>query len=437
MLASLKSNDYRETPYWWDDVEAFDIAGGTLPRSVDVAIVGSGYCGLNAALETARAGRTTLVLEAETAGWGCSTRNGGQISTSIKPGTAALAHRFGQEKALAIHREGIEALDWIEDLIARESIGCDFERPGRFHAAHSPSAFDRMVRDAEAARRDTGIPYGVVERGDQHAELGTDLYHGGIVYPRHAVLHPARYHRGLLERVIEAGAVLRENCRVTGILREKSGFRISSPLGTVQARDVIVATNGYTGSPFHWLKRRIVPIGSYIIATEELPDGLADRLFPTRRIVSDSRRVVYYYRLSPDRRRVVFGGRVSADETDPAVSGPRLHSDLCRIFPDLTGIRIARSWCGTVAYSFDELAHTGIHDGVHYAMAFCGSGVSMASYLGMRVGRRVAGLDRAQTAFDDLPFPTRPLYTGQPWFLPAIVAWYRWRDDVEVSRAAA
>jgi len=212
---------------------------------------------------------------------------------------------------------------------------------------------------------------------------------------------------------------------------------VQTPRGVVRARDVVIATNGYTGTATPWQRRRVIPIGSYIIATEPLEAEVMDRLFPTDRIASDTCKVVYYYRPSPDRTRILFGGRVSAGETDTLISGPRLHHDMCRIFPELSQTRISHSWMGTVAYTFDELAHTGTHDGIHYAMGYCGSGVSMASYLGMRIGQRVLGLAEGQTAFDDLPFPTRPFYTGRPWFLPAAVAWYRWNDARQRDRAMA
>jgi glycine/D-amino acid oxidase-like deaminating enzyme len=172
----------------------------------------------------------------------------------------------------------------------------------------------------------------------------------------------------------------------------------------------------------------VIPIGSYIIATEELPKELVDRLFPTSQIVSDTRKVVYYYRLSPDRRRILFGGRVSHAETDPRVSGPLLHAELVRLFPELRGTKISHSWMGFVAYTFDTLAHAGSQDGLHYAMGYCGSGVSMASYLGMRTGQKVLGLEQGRTGFDGVRFQTRPLYHGRPWFLAASVAYYRWLD---------
>ena len=153
-----------------------------------------------------------------------------------------------------------------------------------------------------------------------------------------------------------------------------------------------------------------------------------DRLFPTDRMVTDTRKVVYYYRASPDRTRILFGGRVSWNETDPLKSAPPLHAELVRLFPELAGVRVTHSWMGFVAYTFDQLMHTGTHDGVHYAAGYCGSGVGIASYLGMKLGLKVLGRPEGRTAFDDLPFPTRPYYTGYPWFLAAAISYYRWLD---------
>ncbi len=422
-------------PCWWDDVPAPTGLSTEPPQRVEVAIVGSGYTGLNAALVTASAGRDTVVLDAEQAGWGCSTRNGGQISTSIKPDLETLSRRHGPDRARAVLQEGRTALDWIEELVRARGIDCDFRRPGRFHAAHTPEAYDTLVERVRAERVAGGEAH-LVPRAEQRSELGTDAYHGGIVFPRHASLHPAKYHAGLLASATAAGARVVPHCPVLSIERSGRDFVLATPRGRVVARDVIVATNGYTGQLVPWLARRVIPIGSYIIATEPLPTETVQRLFPTGRIASDTCRVVYYYRASPDGRRVVFGGRVSAAETDPRVSAPRLRAAMTRIFPELADAAISHSWMGTVAYSFDTLAHCGVHDGIHYATGYCGSGVSMASYLGMRTGQKVLGLAEGRTAFDDLPFPTRPLYAGRPWFLPAMVALYRWRDERDWARGA-
>ena len=429
------SQGYKETSYWLEGLSPLTKAVETPPRNVDVAIVGSGYTGLNAALQTSRGGRSTVVLEAGNPGFGCSTKNGGQVSTSIKPSLEKLSAKFGQEKGVAIRREGENALDWIEEFVSSENIDCSFVRSGRYHAAHTPKHYEMITRDAEKLNRSEGVEAFAVPSSEQLKELGSDVYHGGVVFPRHASLDPGKYHRGLLQRAVDSGVDVVGNCAVMDIEKVADGFILKTPKGRVKARDVIVATNGYTTKLTPWLQRRVIPIGSYIIATEKLDPSMVDTLFPTNRIASDTCKVVYYYRTSPDRQRILFGGRVSATETNPMLSGPKLLKDMCRIFPQLEGTKISHSWTGTVAYTFDELAHTGQHNGIYYSMGYCGSGVSMASYLGMRLGQKVLRLAEGKTAFDDLPFPTRPLYTGKPWFLPAVVSWYRFRDRIQYQQS--
>lgn len=432
---SATISDFKQSAVWLDDVDAWPAETAKPPVTVDVMIIGAGYTGLNAALESARGGLSTVVIDAGMPGAGCSTKNGGQISTSVKPSLKALASQFGTEKAKAIRAEGAFALQWIESRIHDEKIECDFNRCGRFHAAHTPAHYQELLDDLDALCEE-GIDVRAVPRAQQHEELGTNAYHGGLVFSQHASLHPAKYHRGLLHRVCEAGAVVIPYCAAVSIERSASGFVVTTEQGITRAAHVIVGTNGYTGSVTPWLRRRAIPIGSYIIATEELTQSQMDRLFPSNRIVSDTCKVVYYYRASSDRKRIVFGGRVSSGEIDHTLSAQRLKVQMCRLFPELQSVAITHSWSGKVAYSFDERAHTGTHDGIHYAMCYCGSGVSMASYLGMRMGQKVLGQEQGVTAFDDLPFPTRPLYTGKPWFLPPVVAWYRLRDRWQTQQHA-
>ncbi len=425
---SLFTADARFDALWRDEVLPPALPDIAPAAQVDVAIVGSGYTGLNAALVTARGGRSTLVFDAEEAGYGCSTRNGGQISTSVKPSYAALARRHGPGRAFAIVKEGQQSLAWMKEFMRKEALDCDFRVVGRFHAAHNEAQFKALVARVEQQPKGLEVEAHVVPRAEQHTEIDTDLYFGGAVYAQHASVHPARYHAALLARVREAGAQVVARCPVTAITRESALFRVTTPRGVTLARDVVIATNGYTGTLTPWLRRRVIPIGSYVIATEPMPVETVARLIPRDRIVSDTRKVVFYYRTSTDRRRIVFGGRVSLDETDPRVSGPLLHADLVAIFPALRDVRISHSWCGTVAYTFDELMHVGTHDGMRYAMGYCGAGVGMASYLGMRVGQQVLGQDDGRTAFDGLPFPTRPFYSGNPWFLAPSIRYFRWRD---------
>lgn len=429
MSAQLFTPERKLTPYWWEATPRPTLAVTPVPESVDVLVIGSGYTGLHAALQVARGGRSTLVVDAEDAGWGCSTRNGGQISTSIKPGYDELSARHGAPAAHAILSEGQRSLSWIGEFIAAENLDCNFGVVGRFHAAHNAQQFAALVQRDSQQPKGLEVDTELVPRSEQHRELGTDIYHGGVVYMRHAALDPGRYHQGLLERVIAAGASVVSRCPVNAIDRDTGRFRVQTARGVITARDVVVATNGYTGKLIPWLRRRVIPIGSYIIATEPLPAAQMARLMPTNRNVSDTRKVVFYYRASPDRRRILFGGRVSSSETDAEVSGPLLHAEMVKIFPELAQTRISHSWCGFVAYTFDELAHIGQLDGMHYAMGYCGSGVGMASYLGMRLGQQVLGLAEGRTALDGLKFQTRPLYSGNPWFLAPSIHYYRWRDS--------
>jgi len=421
-------DDCKLEPYWWDAVPRPALDAAPMPATVDVAIVGSGYTGLHAALQTARGGRHTVVFDGEDAGWGCSTRNGGQISTSIKPTYDVLARRHGPQRAFDILKEGHNSLAWIGEFVAAEAIDCDFAAVGRFHAAHNAAQFEALAHRAAHQPKGLEVDTQVIPRAEQRSEIGSDAYWGGVVYTRHCSVDPARYHRGLLERALAAGAQVVPRCRVTRIEKDGEGFRVVTARGTTRARDVVVATNGYTGALTPWLQRRVIPIGSYMIATEPLPAGLVGRLIPKNRIVSDTRRVVYYYRASPDRQRILFGGRVSHNETDPRVSAPLLHRDMVQIFPELAQTRVTHSWCGFVAYTFDELMHVGRHEGIHYAMGYCGAGVGTASYFGMRIGQQVLGLEEGRTALDGLAFQTRPFYTGKPWFLGASIRYYRWRD---------
>ena len=425
---SLFSADFKPEPYWWEDAPPPADGETALPARADVAVIGSGYTGLHAALQTARAGRDTVVLEAEAAGHGCSSRNGGQVSIGYRPTHAELRRSFGRELADRVHGESFEAFDYLGDFIEREEIDCAWRRVGRFHGAHLPSSYEALAREIENEPKERPVEAYMVPRSEQRNEIGSDIYHGGVVYPQHASLHPGLYHLGLLAKVEATGARVVTRCRVEAVERDGDGFLLRTARGPLRAREVVVATNGYTGPLSPWHRRRVIPIGSYVIATEPIGANLMQVLCPKDRVVSDSRKVVFYYRASPDRTRILFGGRVALQETDPTVSAPRLHAVMRRVFPELAETRISHSWVGFVAYTFDSMPHIGSQDGVHYAMGYCGTGLSLASYCGMRVGQKVLGGREGDTALDNLPFKTRPLYRGDPWFLGPAILYYKIRD---------
>jgi len=431
-IRQLFTDDYKDSPYWWESAPRPDSGIADLPEHVDVAIVGSGYTGLNAAIQTARAGRSTLVLDAQDAGWGCSSRNGGQVSTSFKPSLETLSKIYGPKKSFQILREGHNALNWIGAFIEQEKINCEFERVGRFHGAHNSKQYDELARRCANQPAGLEVEAHMVPRDQQATEIDTDVYHGGIVYSQHASLHPAKYHSELMAIAKRAGVQFATHTRVDNIERDSGGFVVHTSRGKVRARDVAVATSGYTGALTPWHQRRIIPIGSYIIATEAVDESLIDRLLPTNRVYSDTRKLVFYYRASPDRKRIIFGGRVCTHETNPRVSAPLLHAELVRLLPAMATVRISHSWMGFVGYTFDNMPHIGRHEGVYYSMGYCGSGISLASYFGMRLGQKILGTESGETGLDDTSFESRPYYFGKPWFLAPSIFYYRMRDRINL-----
>ena len=423
----LFAQGFKREPYWWEAAPRPTVDETRLP-----ATVGSGYTGLQAAIQTARGGRDTVVVDSEAVGFGCSSRNGGQVSTSIKPSFQELERLHGSQVAHGIREEGIKALDYLDSFINTEGLQCNWRRVGRFHGAYHRRHYDALARDIGKAPKGLEIEAHMVPRSEQYGEIGTDLYHGGVVFPQHASLHPGKYHQGLLDLARAAGVRVVSYCPVNAVTACRNGFLASTDKGIVQARDVIIATNGYTKSLTPWLQRRVIPIGSYMIATQELDPALVSKLCPKARVMSDTRKLVFYYRICPDNRRILFGGRVALKETNPDVSAPRLHKAMCKIFPELQHTQITHSWLGFVAYTFDTLPHFGVTDGLHYAMGYCGSGVSLASYFGRRLGEKVLGREAGKSPLEGVDFRTRPFYFGDPWFLAPSVLAYQLRDRIGI-----
>lgn len=416
------ASDLRYRPWWRDDAGHAVPCEPDLPARTDVVIVGAGYSGLSAALTLAQAGVRVAVFDAGDPGDGASGRNGGMVGDRLNLSWSRLARRYGEVRARALMQEARDAVDYVERLTRDLDIDCAFARTGRFCAAASPAHLRRMQADLAAepeAQRDAVI----IGPEESRLYLDSPLYHGGELIERVGGLHPVRFHQGLLRAASDAGVPVMGRTQVLGIEEDDTGLTVETGLGFVRADRVLICTNGYTGQLEPDLQRRVIPVTSAMIATEEIDADLVARLIPAGRMITDSFHLLHYFRPSPDGRRILLGHR-------PGVLAPKSGSGLARhladrlgrIFPDLEGTAITHCWQGRLAFSFDFLPKIGLVERIGYAMCYGGSGVAMATWLGHKLGQKAAGDLAGRTAFDDLDFPGRFYYRGKPWFVGPAMA---------------
>jgi glycine/D-amino acid oxidase-like deaminating enzyme len=417
------------TPYWWESAPFPATIYSDISPSADVGIVGAGFAGMMAALTLARSGKDVVVFDAMRAGEGASSRNGGICSGNIKFSFSVLIEKYGVEQAKAIMAEGIAARMALIKLIEDENINCGFKMVGRFDGANHVRDFKRMAHETDLLNKHLDFGAFMVPENQQREELGTDFYRGGRVRPDIGGVHPGELYQGLYGRALDAGVRVFDQTEVKDISRSSDGFIISTARGSVKTGDCIVATNGYTDKVTHWLKRRIIPIPSQIIATDTLAPDVMARLMPKLRMVGDTRNLYNYYRPSPDGTRIIFGGRRGAHTDNELKKCANLYQNLVEIFPELEGVRLTHTWWGYTGYTFDFLPHLTLNDGIHYATGFCGSGVVWAPWLGRKAANMILGVDdEAQSTLARTDFPTRAFYNGNPWFMPAVVRWYGLKD---------
>jgi glycine/D-amino acid oxidase-like deaminating enzyme len=428
MANSSLNADFERRSFWQATMPSLpDRSGRPLPESADVVVIGGGYTGINAACELARRGVAVSLLEARTLGYGASTRNGGIVHAGYKWGPRELIRRYGDDTGRALYQETLDGYETVKRLISDEAIDCDFREVGHLELAYAPSHV-RELQHAQASLASMGTETTLVPRDRLRSEIGSDDYFGALVVPGSGLLHPGRYFAGLAGAAAAAGADLHENVRARAIRRRADGrFEVATERGTISAADVFVATNGYTDGVVPSLRRRIIPIGSYIIASEPLPEELARELSPNGRSFFDTKNFLYYWHVSAD-RRMVFGGRASFMPTSIDQTAAILHKGLLEVHPQLAGYRIEYAWGGNVGFTFDRMPHVGrTAQGVAYAMGCCGTGVALMSHLGTKAGEWLAGGEAPALA--RLKFPLVPApYEGRPWFLPFAGEWFRLQD---------
>jgi hypothetical protein len=414
---------------------------GTLEtdRRADVAIIGGGYTGLAAAYRLAGThGLDVVVLEANPIGWGASGRNGGFANITLgKVGLEDRIRRWGVEAARRSIAVGVEALETVRELIAREHIACDPGEAGYVLAAHRQSAVADLQERVRLYREVLGYPH--VEFLDA-ARLRESYLHGAEVFgamrTRDAIgLHPMKYVRGLAAAALRRGATLYTHSPVTEWRREGAEHALVTPRGVVRSRRVVMATNGYTPEGLHpFFRGRVLPATSNIVVTRPLTGAeWRDVGMLTTQVYADTRKLLFYWRRLPD-DRLLFGGRAGLTDTPSGQQRcrERLQAHIVAKWPVLRGVASEYFWSGKVCLSYDLMPHVGTVDGdpsVAYALAYQGSGVAMSTYCGGLVADLLAGKDVPRdTPLTAAPIPRFPLPLLRQAYLAGAYAVYGAKD---------
>ncbi|MBU2999940.1 FAD-binding oxidoreductase [Roseovarius nubinhibens] len=420
---------------YWDHVTPPETPALPLPARTDVAVIGAGYTGLATALHLARAGRQVTLFEAGGLGAGCSSRNGGMVGPSFhKLGVAGLTARYGAAKTLDIMGEGLRALEYFEGFVADEGLDCDLQMRGRFRGARTRADYEATGRECDWLARHLGLPCEMIPEAEQHREIGSAAYRGGVVYHRDGGVHPRKLLLALAQKAQAAGVAIHCHCPVTGLHPDGDATTLTTPQGKTVAREVVMATNAYADGATRAMHRRVVQIRTAAVATEPLGAEVMRALTPKGRMLGESGRIFMWYRPSPDGERFIFGGRLGRPGGPAETQRRAFATAVTRVFPQLSDVGFSHVWSGSVAYTPDHSPHLGRYDGVWLAGGYCGSGVTRSVYFGMKLARKILGQPEADTAFDDLGFPTVPYKPFSGLGAQLLTRWYSHLDARDLRR---
>jgi glycine/D-amino acid oxidase-like deaminating enzyme len=392
-------------------------------RRADIVVVGAGYTGLSAALHAAERGADVVVLDVAEPGWGASGRNGGQIIPGLKHEPDELEHQYGEATGRRMWQIAGTAADFVFDLVARHKIACHAQRCGWIAAAPHARALESLRARTEQWQR-RGAPVELLDAARIAELTGTAAYIGGMLDRRAGALQPLAYARGLAQAAQRAGAAIHGGSAVTRLEPSAGTWRATTAGGTVSARTVILATNAYSDDLWPGLARTVLPVQSYQVATAPLPAEARRQVLPGGQVVSDLRRILFYFRLDPDGRLLMGGRGPLHDRGDPALFA-RLEATARRLFPQIGAVRWEHRWSGRVALTADHLPH--LHEprpGVLGALGYNGRGVAMATVMGRLLADRALGATPDQIGWPVTPIAPIPLHG---WRLPAMALVVRWK----------
>ena len=420
----------RNESYWLDTAPAFTGAQtGALPARVDVVVVGGGFTGLSAARALALKGASVAVLEAGRVVGEASGRNGGHCNTGVAQDYGSLVASLGAERARAYYRAYESAVKSVVTLVEEEGIACDLRRSGKLKLAAKPQHYEGLARTCELIRREVDAEVELLSAEQARAEVDSAEFHGGLLQRNGVQMHIGRFGVGLAEVAARHGALIYQQTTVQGWKAEAGGYRVDTSRGSLQARQVLLATGACQHGGLGWYRRRIVPVGSFIVATEVLPETLLLRLLPQQRSYVTSRMIGNYFRVTPD-NRLLFGGRarfaMSGGSSD-AKSGKILQAAMAQMFPQLAQVKVDYCWGGLVDMTSDRLPRAGQHGGVYHSMGYSGHGVQMSVHMGQVMAEVMDGKAEANP-WGELNWPAIPGHFGKPWFLPLVGAYYRVQD---------